>query len=146
MGDWGAVSVLRRHRQWAMLIAAAATLLIAAGAVSLTIVENVSKGPPFQSAARYLRSARDAEVARMQLGAVMGFGLAVTGPISESGDSGTAHLSFDVHGNWRSGHVRITAVKRDSRWVVTGGTLTVDGEKYHLPCARPTSITSCRVS
>jgi hypothetical protein len=133
VADWGAMSMLRRHRQWAMLIAAAAALLIAAGAISLTIVENVSKGPPFQSAARYLRSARNAEVARMQLGAVMGFGLAVTGPISESGDSG-------------SGHVRITAVKRDSRWVVTGGTLTVDGESFHMPCARPTSITSCRLS
>jgi hypothetical protein len=138
--------MLRRHRQWAMLIAAATGVLIAAGAISLTIVEEVSKGPAFQSAADYLRSAKGAEVTRMQLGAVMGFGLAVTGPISESGGSGTAHLSFDVHGNWRSGHVRITAVKRDSEWVVTGGTLTVNGETYHMPCALPSSITSCRLS
>ena len=129
-----------------MLIAAATALLIAAGAVSLTVVEHASKGPAFQSAATFLRSGRNAGVVRLQLGVVLGFGLAVTGPISESGGSGTANLSFGVHGNWRSGHVRITEEKRGSRWVVTGGLLTVDGQRFQLPCAQPLSITSCRLS
>ena len=79
-----------------MLIAAAAALLIAAGAISLTIVEDVSKGPAFQAAVSYLRGADDAKVARMQLGVVMGFGLGVTGPVSESGNGGNARISFDV--------------------------------------------------
>ena len=102
------MSVLRRHRQWCVLIAAAAALLIAAGAISLTVVANVSRGPAFQSAATFLRSGNGAEVVRQQLGAVLGFGTAVTGPISESGNSGSANLSFSVHGNWRDGHVRLT--------------------------------------
>jgi hypothetical protein len=137
--------VLRRHRQWCVLIAAAA-LLIAAGAISLTVVANVSRGPAFQSAATFVRSGKGAEVVRQQLGAVLGFGLAVTGPISESGNNGTANLSFSVHGNWRTGHVRLTEVKHGSNWVVTGGVLTVDGQRYQLPCEQPTSITSCRLS
>jgi hypothetical protein len=139
------VSVLRRHRQWCVLIAAAAALLIAAGAISLTVVANVSRGPAFQSAATFVRSGEGAGVVRQQLGAVLGFGLAVTGPISESGNNGTANLSFSVHGNWRTGHVRLTEVKHGSNWVVTGGVLTVDGQRYQLPCEQPTSITSCRL-
>jgi hypothetical protein len=129
-----------------MLIAAATALLIAAGAVSLTVVEHVSKGPAFQSAAQFLRSGKNARVVRQQVGAVLGFGLGVTGPITESGSGGTANLSFSVHGNWRSGHVRITEAKRGSRWVVTGGVLTVDGQRFQLPCSQGPSITSCRLS
>jgi hypothetical protein len=129
-----------------MLIAAAAALLIAAGAISLTIVEDVSKGPSFQAAVSYLRGADDAEVARFQLGAVMGFGLGVTGPVSESGSSGNARISFDVHGSWRTGHVTFDLVKLGHSWVVTDGVLSVDGKQYRMPCARPTSITSCRLS
>jgi hypothetical protein len=129
-----------------VLIAAAAALLIAAGAISLTLVANVSRGPAFQSAATFVRSGKGAEVVRQQLGAVLGFGLAVTGPISESGNNGTANLSFSVHGNWRNGHVRLNEVKHGSNWVVTGGVLTVDGQRYELPCAQPTSTTSCLLS
>jgi hypothetical protein len=129
-----------------MLIAAAAALLIAAGAISLTIVEDVSKGPAFQAAVSYLRGADDAEIARFQLGAVMGFGLGVTGPVSESGSGGNARISFDVHGSWRTGHVTFDLVKLGHSWVVTNGVLSVDGEQYRMPCARPISITSCRVS
>ena len=104
MADWAAVSLLRRHRQWAILIAAAVGLLVAAGAVSLTIVESVSKGPAFQKAADYVRA--DPVARPMQLGVVIGFGLAVSGPISRSRRRRRrANISFDVHGSWRSGHV-----------------------------------------
>ena len=129
-----------------MLIAAAAALLVAAGAISLTIVEDVSKGPAFQSAADYLRNSKEAGDARQQLGVVLGFGLGVTGPITESGSGGTANISFDVHGNWRSGRVSMTLVKVGSSWVVTHGLLTVDGQRYRMPCEQPPSITSCRQS
>ena len=44
MADSKPVSLIRRHRQWAILIAVAASLLIIAGGISLTIVEAVSKG------------------------------------------------------------------------------------------------------
>ena len=94
MADWAAVRMLRRHRQWAILITAAVGLLVAAGAITLTVVENVSKGPAYQKAADYVRSGRGSGLTRMQLGAVLGFGLAVTGPISENGNSGRADLSF----------------------------------------------------
>jgi hypothetical protein len=129
-----------------MLIAAAAALLIAAGAISLTIVEDVSKGPAFQAAVSYLRGADDAKVARMQLGAIMGFGLGVTGPVSESGNGGNARISFDVHGSWRTGHVTFDLVKLGHSWVVSNGVLSIDGEQYRMPCARVTSTTSCLMS
>ena len=114
--------------------------------LTLTVVENVSKGPAYQKAADYVRSGRGSGLTRMQLGAVLGFGLAVTGPISENGNSGRANLSFDVHGNWRSGRVKITEVKHGSRWFVTGGVLTVDGKRFQMPCAPPISPTSCLLS
>jgi len=129
-----------------MLIAAAAALLIAAGAISLTIVEDVSKGPAFQAAVSYLRASDDAGVARQQLGVVMGFGLGVTGPVSETGNSGNARISFDVHGDWRTGHVTLDLVKLTHSWVVTDGVLTVGGEQYRLPCKQKPSITACRQS
>ena len=129
-----------------MLIAAAAALLIAAGAISLTIVENVSKGPAFQAAVSYLRGSDDANVARMQLGAVMGFGLGVTGPVSESGSGGNARISFDVHGSWRTGHVTFDLVKLGQSWVVTDGVLSVDGQQFRMPCSHATSTTSCLLS
>jgi hypothetical protein len=140
------VSVLRRHRQWAILIAAAAGLLIAAGAISLTIVEDVSKGPAYQAAVSYLRTSGDAGVARQQLGAILGFGLGVTGPVSESGSGGNARISFDVHGNWRTGRVTFDLVKLGRSWVVTDGVLSVDGEHFRMPCTQPLSPTSCRES
>ena len=130
-----------------MLIAAAAALLVAAGAISLTIVEDVSKGPAFQSAADYLRNSKEAGDARQQLGVVLGFGLGVTGPITESGSGGTANISFDVHGNWRSG--RVSHDPREGGLVLGGDTtalLTVDGQRYRMPCEQPPSITSCRQS
>ena len=42
MADWAAVRTLRRHRQWAILITAAVGVLVAAGVVTLTVVESVS--------------------------------------------------------------------------------------------------------
>jgi Cytochrome oxidase complex assembly protein 1 len=129
-----------------MLIAAAAALLIAAGAISLTIVEDVSKGPAFQAAVSYLKASDYAGVARQQLGVVMGFGLGVTGPVSETGSGGNARISFDVHGDWRTGHVTLNLVKIGHSWVVTDGVLSVDGEHYRLPCKAKPSITACRES
>lgn len=129
-----------------MLIAAATALLVAAGAISLTVVAHVSKGPAFQAAATFLRRKQGGEVVRSQLGVVLDFGLAVTGPISESDSGGSANLSFSVHGNWRTGHVRISETKRGSTWIVTGGVLTVDGQRYQLPCTQTPSITACRLS
>jgi Cytochrome oxidase complex assembly protein 1 len=143
VADSAAVSLLRRHRQWALLIAVAAGVLVVAGAISLTIVEAVSKGPAFQSAAAFVRSD---PTTRQQLGVVLGFGLAVTGPISDAGSGGTANISFDVDGSWRSGHVRITAVKQGDAWVVRGGVLTVDGSRYRVPCTQTSSTTACRLS
>jgi hypothetical protein len=137
------VRLLRQHRQWAILIAAAAVLLVVAGIVSLTIVEQVSKGPAFQTAADYVRAS---PVARRQLGVITGFGLAVSGPVADAADGGTANIVFDVHGSWRSGHVRISAVKNGSDWKITNGVLTVDGERFRLPCAQTSSITACRLS
>jgi len=134
---------IRRHRQWAMLIGAAGVLLVAAGAISLTIVENVSKGPAFSAAVTFLRNDR---LARQQLGVVTGFGLAVTGAVADTGQSGTAHLSFDVHGQWRNGHVHITAVKQGGVWHVRSGILSVANERFKVPCVQLTSITSCRLS
>ena len=75
-----------------------------------------------------------------------GFGLAVSGPVADAVDGGTANISFDVHGSWRDGHVRISAVKRGSGWVITGGVLKVDGERFRMPCAQTSSTTSCRLS
>jgi hypothetical protein len=126
-----------------MLIAAALGLLVVAGAISLTIVEAVSKGPAFQSAATFVRS--DA-TARRQLGVVLGFGLAVTGPVSDAGSQGTANISFDVSGSWRTGHVRVSAVKQGDAWVVQGGVLTVNGIRYRVPCTQTSSIFACRLS
>ena len=125
-----------------MLIGAASVLLVAAGAISLTIVENVSKGPAYSAAVRFLRNDR---VARQQLGVITGFGLAVTGAVADTGQSGTAHLSFDVHGQWRNGHVHITAIKHDGLWHVEGGVLSVANEQFKVPCRHLTSITSCRL-
>lgn len=129
-----------------MLIAAACAVLIAAGAISLTIVESVSKGPAFQAAVSYLKASDYAGVARQQLGVVMGFGLGVTGPVSESGSGGNARISFDVHGDWRSGHVTMNLVKIGHSWVVTDGVLSVDGQQYRMPCKQKPSSTSCLMS
>jgi hypothetical protein len=135
------VSFLNRHRQWAMLIAAAVGLLVAAGAISLTIVESVSKGPAFQSAATFVRSDQKT---REELGVVLGFGLAVTGPVSDAG--GVANISFDVNGSWRTGHVRVSAVKQGDSWVVRGGVLSVGGKRYRVPCAQTSSPSACQLS
>jgi hypothetical protein len=143
VADSAPVSLIRRHRQWSILIAAALCLLVVAGAISLTIVEAVSKGPAFQSAAAFVRSD---PTTRRQLGVVVGFGLAVTGPISDAGSGGTANISFDVTGSWRTGHIRVSAVKQGDDWVVRGGVLTVDGIRYQVPCTQTSSIFACRLS
>jgi len=143
VADSAPVSLIRRHRQWAILIAIAASVLIVAGAISLTIVEAVSKGPAFQSAAAFIRSD---PTTRRQLGVVMGFGLAVTGPITDGGSGGTANISFEVNGSWRTGQVRISAIKQGDTWVVRGGVLSVDGSRYRVPCTQTSSIFACRLS
>ena len=135
--------LIRRHRQWSILIAAALCVLVVAGAISLTIVEAVSKGPAFQSAAAFVRAD---PTTRKQLGVVLGFGLAITGPISDGGSGGTANISFDVTGSWRAGHVRISAVKQGAAWIVRGGVLSVDGVRYRVPCTQTSSITACQLS
>jgi hypothetical protein len=137
------VNLIRRHRQWTIMIAVAASLLIVAGAISLTIVEAVSKGPAFQSAAAFVRSD---PTTRRQLGVVMGFGLAVTGPISDGGSRGSANISFDVNGSWRNGQIRVSAVKQGDTWLVRGGVLSVDGIRYRVPCTQTSSISACRLS
>jgi hypothetical protein len=76
----------------------------------------------------------------------MGFGLGVTGPVSENGSGGNARISFDVHGSWRTGHVTFDLVKLGHSWVVTNGVLSVDGEQYRMPCAHVSSSMSCRLS
>jgi hypothetical protein len=126
-----------------MLIAAAVGVLVAAGAISLTIVESVSKGPAFQAAATFVRS--DPKT-RVELGVVLGFGLAVTGPVTDTGVGGAANISFDVTGSWRSGHVRLSAVKQGNSWVVRRGVLSVGGKRYQVPCAQPISPSSCQLS
>jgi hypothetical protein len=83
---------------------------------------------------------------RRQLGVVMGFGLAVTGPISDGGSGGSANISFDVNGSWRSGHIRVSAVKQGDTWVVRGGVLSVDGIRYRVPCTQTSSIFACQLS
>ena len=143
MADSAGVSLIRRHRQWAILIAVAASLLIVAGAISLTIVEAVLEGAglPVGGRVRAVRS-----TTRRQLGVVMGFGLAVTGPISDGGSGGSANISFDVNGSWRTGHIRVSAVKQGDTWVVRGGVLSVDGIRYRVPCTQTSSISACRLS
>jgi hypothetical protein len=128
------MGLLRRHRQMALLITVAVTLLAATTAVGLSVVEHVSKGPAFKAAAAYLRT--DATV-EQQLGVVMGFGFAVAGPVTESGGDGRASLHFDVHGSWRNGHVTVSAVKQDGAWQVTGGILSVDGQRFVLGATGP---------
>jgi cytochrome oxidase complex assembly protein 1 len=138
------MGALRRHRQWAILISVAVCLLIAAGAISLTVVQNVSKGPAFESAAQFVRTDR---VARQQLGVVLGFGIAVNGSVVEPGDGdGHANISFDVHGSWRDGHARISAVKQSGVWIVERGVLSVDGKQFRLRCDPTSSITRCLLS
>lgn len=135
------MGALRRHRQWAILISSAVCFLIAAGAISLTVVQDVSKGPAFESAAQFVRADR---VARQQLGVVLGFGLAVNGSVAEPGDgTGHANLSFEVNGSWRDGHAEISAVKESGVWIVEGGVLSVDGRQFRLSCDPTSSITRC---
>jgi hypothetical protein len=138
------MGAFRRHRQWAILISAAVCLLIAAGAISLTVVENVSKGPAFETAATFVRTDR---VARQQLGVVLGFGIAVNGSVAEpAAGQGRANLSFDIHGSWRDGHARISAVKESGVWRVEGGVLSVNGKQFRLQCNPTSSITRCLLS
>ena len=99
-------------------------------AISLRVVESVSKGPAFQVAATFLRGSTPA---RKELGVVTGFGVAVNGDVTEEGSGGSAHISFDVLGSWRNGRATLSAIKHEGRWWVTGATLKVDGETYPLP-------------
>ena len=120
---------LGRHRQWAFLITLAAATLLVAGAVSLTVVERVSKGPAFQAGAEFLRGN---PIARRQLGVIEDFGRGVAGDVSDSAGTGTAHLSFDVHGSWRDGRAAVVARKEDGAWLITGATLWVGSRHFDL--------------
>jgi hypothetical protein len=123
---------IRRHRHWALLITLAAIVLIVVGAISLRVVERISRGPAFQTAATFLRGN---PTARQQLGVITGFGRAVAGDVTENGDSGIAHLHFDVHGSWRDGRAVVTAYRQDGVWTVQQVTLEVDGRQF--PIAGP---------
>ena len=120
----------RIHRQWFVLIGIAAVVLAVASVVSLRVVERVSTGPAFQVSADYLRGNG---IARQQLGVVTGFGVAVTGGVTEQGAGGSAHIAFDVLGSWRSGHATMDVIKHDGHWWVTGAVLSVDGRTFDLP-------------
>jgi hypothetical protein len=124
------LSTLRHHRQWVLLIALAAVVLVVTAMISLRLVERVSKGPAFQASAAFLRAN---PIARQQLGVVTGFGVGVAGDVTEEGGGGSAHLSFQVNGSWRDGRASITAVKRHDRWWVSAATLSVDGRQFPLP-------------
>ena len=121
---------IRRHRQWALLITVAAIVLVVAGAISLRVVERISRGPAFQASAEFLRSNH---VAEQQLGVITGFGRGVAGDVTQSGDSGIAHLHFDVHGSWRDGRAVVTAYRQGGEWSVQQATLEVDGRQFPIP-------------
>ena len=123
------MAILRRHRQWVLLISAAVIVLGVAAAVSFAVVERVSKGPAFSAAADFIRNDSDA---RQQLGVVSGFGIAVSGGVRESGASGLADLSFDVNGSWRDGRASVLVRKKSGQWMVVRATLRVDGETFSL--------------
>jgi hypothetical protein len=123
------MAILRRHRQWLLLISAAVIVLGVAGAVSFAVIERVSKGPAFRSAADFIRTDSDA---RQQLGVITGFGIAVSGGVRESGASGLADLSFDVNGSWRDGRASVLVRKKAGEWMVVRATLRVDGETFDL--------------
>jgi|KBSSwiStaDraftv2_1062776.scaffolds.fasta_scaffold1026672_2 cytochrome oxidase complex assembly protein 1 len=124
------MGILRRHRHWVFLISAAVVVLAAATVISLTVVERVSKGPAFTSAAEFIRND---PLARQQLGVISGFGLGVAGGVRESGPSGSADLSFDVDGSWRNGRANVVVRKKAGLWLVVSATLEVDGETFELP-------------
>jgi hypothetical protein len=123
------MGVFRRHRHWLFLISAAAVVLVVATAVSLNVVERVSKGPAFTSAAEFIRND---PVARQQLGVIGGFGLGVAGGVRESGPSGSATLAFDVDGSWRNGRANVVVRKKAGVWLVISATLKVDGQEFDL--------------
>jgi hypothetical protein len=123
------MALLRRHRQWVLLISAAVIVLGVATAVSFAVVERVSKGPAFTSAAEFIRVDGDA---RQQLGVVTSFGIAVSGGVRESGASGLAELSFDVNGSWRDGRAHVLVRKKSGQWTVVQATLKVDGKTFDL--------------
>jgi cytochrome oxidase complex assembly protein 1 len=123
------MGLMRRHRQWVLLITAAVIVLVAAAVISLSVVEAVSKGPAFRAAAEFIRTDADA---RQQLGVISGFGLAVAGGVTESGPSGVANLSFDVDGSWRNGRAHVIVRKKAGLWLVSSATIQVDGEEIPL--------------
>jgi hypothetical protein len=123
------MALLRQHRQWVLLISAAVIVLGVATAVSFAVVERVSKGPAFTSAAEFIRVDGDA---RQQLGVVTSFGIAVSGGVRESGASGLAELSFDVNGSWRDGRAHVLVRKKSGQWTVVQATLKVDGKTFDL--------------
>ncbi|HUZ85172.1 MAG TPA: cytochrome c oxidase assembly factor Coa1 family protein [Gaiellales bacterium] len=126
---------LRRHRHWLILIPLAGLTLAVAALIGYHEVERASKGPVFDLAATCIRTN---PVARVQLGVITGFGIAVDGGVVENTDgTGHASIDFSVHGSSATGHATVDAVLQNGRWRLTGGLLAVAGALLPLPLDRP---------
>jgi hypothetical protein len=123
-------AVLRRYRHWLILVPAAGVTLAVAAGIGYLEVERASKGPVFELAAECIRTN---EVARVHLGVVTGFGIAVNGGVIENSDgTGRARIEFGVHGSNASGRAYVAAQLADWHWHLTAGTLSVGGRRYRL--------------
>ena len=146
MADWAAVRMLRRHRQWAILITAAgACWSRPAPSVDRRRERLEGAGLPEGRRLRALGRRQRADPDAAGGGARVRAGGDRTHQRDPATRAGPTSASTS-HGNWRSGRVKITEVKRGSRWFVTGGVLTVDGKRFQMPCAPPISPTSCLLS
>jgi hypothetical protein len=137
---------VRIHRQWVLLILGSLLFLVVGSAYGVSRIETASRGPAFNRSALCLRINGQA---RQLLGVITGFGLAVSGPVVENADgTGRASLTFDVHGQWRSGRVRVNWVEDDFiwHWNRKGGSLNVDGTAYPLHLDRVSVIGPQRYS
>jgi hypothetical protein len=127
---------VRIHRQWLLLILGSLVFLLAGSAYGVSRIETASRGPAFDRSALCLRINGQA---RQLLGVITGFSLAVSGPVVENADgTGHANLTFDVHGQWRSGRAHVNWVEDDFiwHWNTKGSNLNVDGTVYPLHLAR----------
>ena len=127
--------MLRRYRHWLILVPIACVTLAVAAGVGYLEVERASKGPVFELAAACIRTN---EVARVHLGVITGFGIAVNGGVIENSDgTGRAQIEFGVHGSYASGRAYVDALLNDWRWQLTSGTLAVGGRRYRLALDEP---------
>ena len=140
--------MVRIHRQWLLLTLGSLVFLVAGSAYGVSRIETASRGPAFDRSALCLRINGQA---RQLLGVITGFGLAVSGPVVENADgTGRASLTFDVHGQWRSGRARVNWVEDDFIWHWKGGkgggSLNVGGTVYPLHLARVSVVGPQRYS